>query len=591
MKKKLSRILSVALAVLMLVSVIPFSVSAATVMASGECGENLTWTLDSEGTLIFSGTGYLGRSSKSEIEEGSASEASYLNYKNDIKKIIVNEGITKIGPFAFEDCKNLSEIILPESLEYLGELIFRRTSLKTLHIPANVQRIGGPVVENGVFEGYTVDDNNQYFSTDENGNLFNKDKTALLHVPFDPALKEFTVPDSVTTIGYGAFGYNIYIEKINIPETVTVIEEGAFGFTFSLKELNLPKHLEKLGWCENSTSYGISDYGIEKFGAYLGYYNKLTIPEVDSFICNAARPEDSEHDHYETIKHYGLTEITVYDKNVDCSEWRIGLDTGKYTPESLQLFRNAVLQVNIPVYASILFGWEYNFDPDDTVNADDFVVKDADPDFVINGKGYYKIPGFTVRCYPGSTAEEYAKKYDFNIKYICEEHTEEIIPAVLPTCTETGLTEGKKCSVCDEILVVQKTVEEKGHDYKTTVTAPTCTEKGFTTYACDCGDSYVGDYTKATGHDYKSEVTEEPDCKENGTKVYYCDCGDSYTEKIPATGHKDNDNNNSCDNCGVGVCDHMCHKDGILGFFWKIIRIFQKLFGMNPICECGAAHY
>lgn len=38
-------------------------------------------------------------------------------------------------------------------------------------------------------------------------------------------------------------------------------------------------------------------------------------------------------------------------------------------------------------------------------------------------------------------------------------------------------------------------------------------------------------------------------------------------------------------------CDHMCHKDGFLGFIWNIINFFSKLFGLNPVCECGAAHF
>ncbi len=38
-------------------------------------------------------------------------------------------------------------------------------------------------------------------------------------------------------------------------------------------------------------------------------------------------------------------------------------------------------------------------------------------------------------------------------------------------------------------------------------------------------------------------------------------------------------------------CTHMCHKDGILGFIWKVIRFFQKIFGLNPVCICGEAHY
>ena len=41
----------------------------------------------------------------------------------------------------------------------------------------------------------------------------------------------------------------------------------------------------------------------------------------------------------------------------------------------------------------------------------------------------------------------------------------------------------------------------------------------------------------------------------------------------------------------VEVCTHMCHQGGFLGFFWNIINFFNKLFGLNPICGCGAAHY
>lgn len=41
----------------------------------------------------------------------------------------------------------------------------------------------------------------------------------------------------------------------------------------------------------------------------------------------------------------------------------------------------------------------------------------------------------------------------------------------------------------------------------------------------------------------------------------------------------------------TGYCDHMCHQGGIMGFFWKIVNFFSKLFGSNPVCGCGEAHY
>jgi len=71
-------------------------------------------------------------------------------------------------------------------------------------------------------------------------------------------------------------------------------------------------------------------------------------------------------------------------------------------------------------------------------------------------------------------------------------HTVVVDEAVKPTCAETGLTEGKHCSVCNEVLVKQETVKALEHSYTITLTPPTATEDGQTEYACStCGNSYV----------------------------------------------------------------------------------------------------
>ena len=76
------------------------------------------------------------------------------------------------------------------------------------------------------------------------------------------------------------------------------------------------------------------------------------------------------------------------------------------------------------------------------------------------------------------------------------------------------------------------------HSYEAVVTEPTCTEGGYTTYTCACGDSYVADETEALGHNYEGVITVEPGCTEPGVKTYTCAvCGDSYTEELAPDGH------------------------------------------------------
>ena len=106
-----------------------------------------------------------------------------------------------------------------------------------------------------------------------------------------------------------------------------------------------------------------------------------------------------------------------------------------------------------------------------------------------------------------------------------------------PTETETG-TKTFTCTRCGETKteIIPKFTHE--HSYKAVVTAPTCTEKGYTTHTCACGDSYVDSYVLPLGHDWGSgKVTKEPTATENGIKTYICaHCGETKTEVIPAGG-------------------------------------------------------
>ena len=124
-------------------------------------------------------------------------------------------------------------------------------------------------------------------------------------------------------------------------------------------------------------------------------------------------------------------------------------------------------------------------------------------------------------------------------------HTEEIIPGKAATETETGLTEGKKCSVCGEILVAQEEIPVLAHkhDYVFTVTLPTCTEKGYTTYTCACGDTYKADEKDATGHVFGEwKVVKPAEIGVEGKEERKCKSCDKTEERtIPALENPDAD--------------------------------------------------
>ena len=120
-------------------------------------------------------------------------------------------------------------------------------------------------------------------------------------------------------------------------------------------------------------------------------------------------------------------------------------------------------------------------------------------------------------------------------------HTEEVMPAVEPTCTETGLTEGKKCSVCGEILEEQQIVSAKGHQYDDGVvtTRPTCTDKGVKTFTCTVCDATKTEEVAELGHDIVHHEAKTPTCTEKGWEAYDTCSRCDYTtyKEIEAKGH------------------------------------------------------
>ena len=103
--------------------------------ASGSCGEALTWSLNSAGDLTVSGTG--------DMASFTATGAPWAEYRDQVKLVIVGQGVTSIGSSAFQDCKNLETVSLPGSLTALGEAAFLRCGkLTNVKLPASLKSVG-----------------------------------------------------------------------------------------------------------------------------------------------------------------------------------------------------------------------------------------------------------------------------------------------------------------------------------------------------------------------------------------------------------------------------------------------------------------
>ena len=435
------RIFSFVLAVLMIASLLPATALAADVVASGTCGaegngSNLTWTLDSEGVLTISGSGDMYNYGSSDFS------APWDGSRSRVKSVVIADGVTSIGEYAFFYCESLTSVTIPDSVTSIGKYaFFCCTSLTSVTIPDSVTSIGRFAFSNCT------------------------------------SLTSVTIPDSVTSIGEYAFYYCKSLTSMTIPDSVTSISSSTFASCTSLTSVTIPNSVTSIGEyafydCKSLTSVtipgSVTSIGLYAFASCTSLTG-IWVAEGNSHYANDASGVLFNKDKTTLVQCPGaFAAYTIPD-----SVTSIGDNTFDHC--------TSLTSVTIPDGVTSI-GW----------------------------RAFSNCTSLTDVYYAGSKAQWKAI-----------------------SISSTGN---------DDLLTanIHYNYVSHTHSYKDVVTAPTCTEKGYTTHTCACGDSYVDTYTDPLGHDLKDDAAVAATCTTAGTTAgkhcTRCDYKEGM-ETIAALGH------------------------------------------------------
>ncbi len=182
---------------------------------TGQCGENVYWTFDKDtGLLTISGSGSM-------YNTNSSFQSNAL-----IKTVVIENGVTSIGYYAFKGCTRLTKVMISNGVKIIGVAAFNGcTKLACVTIPSGVKSIEG-----GTFWGCIE-------------------------------LTDVTIPNSVTSIGESAFYDCVRLTNITIPDSITSIGKNAFFGCTGLTSVIIPDNVVNIGNWAFSNINNIEYYG------------------------------------------------------------------------------------------------------------------------------------------------------------------------------------------------------------------------------------------------------------------------------------------------------------------------------------------
>ena len=448
-----------------------------------------------------------------------------------LKSVTIHDSVTSISDGAFFDCEGLKDVYYTSTEDEWNKITIgndnENLTNATIHYnfepePSNKQT--GSCGDNVT---YSLDTETGVLTISGTGKM--KDYSGE-DSPFyqNSNIKSVIIENGVTSIGNLAFSSCNSLIEVSLPSSIIFLGVSAFSGCENLMSISIPANVADIqsiafAGCKKLTSIEV-DSNNENYSSINGVLFDKNITEL---VCYPAGKNDASYTVPNTVKSFAygsfydcenLTSVIIPNGVTSiggASFWNCKNLKSIVIPKSvtkIDLFSfNGCESLKDIYYTGTQDEWNNITIGDGNINLTSATIHYNFVPCTENQHNYYgewKIieePTCTKVGLKQRTCsfDGYVQKEEIPAKG----HTQVVINGYAATCEKSGLTDGKKCSACGEVLEAQKEIAKLDHSYIKTVVEPTCTEQGYTIYKCEtCGDTKKADFVNAKGHDFSNNA-------------------------------------------------------------------------------------
>ena len=353
---------------------------------SGSCGENVTWEL-AEGILTISGTGGM---KNYEDPEYSYTKAPWYNDRQSVETVVIRNGVTSIGDYAFWKCINLANVIIPEGMEIIGRYAFGECrNLTGIDIPEGVTEICAfafydctSVVNVNLPNSLRKIDDYAFQACESLIGIDIPEGVAEIKIGAFAgchALKSASVAGSVESIGNQVFFNCRELENIYISDGVKEIGFGAFNQCYALSGIDIPKSVISIGGsafrhCDSLASVKINGNVTKIASQTFAYCSSLVDITIPRSVTEIEEKAFYEGFNYKSgVVHYGGSEESWSAINIGADNTRLTSATIYYNNDDPEVppeppvpqddptltVRQRTFEFTAPGTVELNWGWNY----------------------------------------------------------------------------------------------------------------------------------------------------------------------------------------------------------------------------------------